>query len=133
MSDKIYLRRGNKADLPGLAAGEPGVAVDTKQVFAGTDGTSPGNIGLASVLSGGHKVQSGQLSLSPTAGGNAVQTITFPSAFSTAPLVILTIANPAAQSGFDIYSENPTTTTVAVHCYATTGGTYLLNWLAIGS
>lgn len=35
MSDKIYLRRGNRADLPTLAVGEPGFAVDTKELFIG--------------------------------------------------------------------------------------------------
>lgn len=36
MADKIYLRRGNKADLPVLGSGEPGFATDTKQLFIGS-------------------------------------------------------------------------------------------------
>lgn len=38
MSTKIFLRRGNKADLPVLSAGEPGFALDTKQLYMGTSG-----------------------------------------------------------------------------------------------
>lgn len=36
MSDKIYVRGGNRADLPALAPREPGLATDTQEFFVGT-------------------------------------------------------------------------------------------------
>lgn len=36
MSDKIFLRRGNASDLPALGQGEPGFALDSKQLYIGT-------------------------------------------------------------------------------------------------
>lgn len=41
MRTPIYFRRGNKTDLPVLNAGEPGFAVDTKELFIGH---SSGNV-----------------------------------------------------------------------------------------
>lgn len=35
MSDKIYFRRGLRADIPLLASGEPGYCTDTKELFIG--------------------------------------------------------------------------------------------------
>lgn len=37
MADKILLRRGNRVDLPTLLAGEPGFALDTKELYIGTN------------------------------------------------------------------------------------------------
>lgn len=38
MRTPIYLRRGNKADLPALLVGEPGFATDTKKLYIGATG-----------------------------------------------------------------------------------------------
>lgn len=45
MADKIYIRRGNIADIPTLAQGEPGFALDTKKLYIGT---ATGNQGIVS-------------------------------------------------------------------------------------
>ena len=44
MANKIQIRRGNKANLPTLSAGEPAFCTDTKQLFIGT---GSGNIEYA--------------------------------------------------------------------------------------
>lgn len=58
MSDKIYLRRGNIADIPALAAGEPGFATDTGELFVGS---ASGNVQIK-------YRHSGFLALKATAG-----------------------------------------------------------------
>ena len=40
MANKIQVRRGAIADLPTLSSGEPGLALDTRQLFFGTDTTN---------------------------------------------------------------------------------------------
>lgn len=40
MAHKIQIKRGNKADLPALNDGEPGLCLDTNEVYVGNNGTN---------------------------------------------------------------------------------------------
>lgn len=89
MADKILLRRGNKADLPTLTGGEPGFALDTKELYIGT---ASGNeklwgatINPASLMLNGYQrlasgvvIQWGTVVVGPTTS----LSITFPLAFN---------------------------------------------------
>lgn len=86
------------------------------------------------VLSGGYKVQSGSGTIAVTANTQATATVTFPIAFSAAPIVV---AGLSAGQGNNIWqwvvagSPSATQFTLAAEANATT--TVYWAWIAIGS
>jgi hypothetical protein len=124
MSDKIYFRRGNKANLPALSAGEPGFALDTKEFFIGS---ASGNIEFASVLSGGYKFQNGTATI--TSGTSVV--VTFPIAFSSAPIAFVTSTSSAWT--FIVQVSSSTQMTIYTYSGMTVSASTSIFWVAIGS
>jgi hypothetical protein len=134
MSDRIYIRRGNKADLPTLAVGEPGFALDTHELFIGASG---GNVEFLSKLSGGDKVQSGTISVNVTVSNTfTLATLTFPIAFGSVPVIIVGFSSLSGNSltrGDLAAAESLTATTAALYANCTITGTKTLHWIAIGT
>lgn len=98
------------------------------------DGTlalaAPGSGGLT-VLSGGTKIQSGTVTSSGTSG-----TLTFPSAFATAPIVILTMVLNSTTSYAFAHVRATTTTTFNWSKWqdgAQQTGSGTFHWVAIGT
>lgn len=72
MANKIQVKRGAKASLPGLSAGEFGFCTDTFELYVGTDGTTGGNkvAGAATFLPKAGGTMTGALTLSGDPSSN---------------------------------------------------------------
>lgn len=131
MPDKIRMRRGNLANLPTLDDGEIGLAEDTKEVYIGS---TAGNIKLSTIISGGHKVQSGSSTATVAVAGTQVSvTVPFPTAFSSAPKLFLQVTALGASSATYITLQGSATTT-QLTIFANSGVAQVINfdWVAIG-
>lgn len=88
----------------------------------GLDATS-----FPTILSGGSKVQSGKLTRTWSSG--TAGSVTFPTAFSAAPIVVVTpAADDETASAYSI-----TSTGFTIHCSITDGSSQSVNWIAIGT
>jgi hypothetical protein len=106
-----------------------------------TDGTGKvqgvNSNNLAQVLSGGYKIQSGQVAITiSTANSYTPVTVTFPEAFLSAPYTFASYASNIV-AGSDITATvnatNNTATQTTIGVVRNNTGTVYVNWFAIGN
>lgn len=90
---------------------------------------------LLEVISGGSKVQSGIVSVSATANIQASSPVTFPTAFASAPTVIIGVLDTMVGDGKWVWCSAAVRTAngFTAYCQATLTGTIVMAWVAIGS
>lgn len=135
MADKILLRRGNRTDLPALQSGEPGVALDTRQVFIGS---TAGNFGLATALDARFKIQSGSQSANLTASGQTDVNITFAAPFSVAPILLsgLSDVGPGGSQmtcDVGVVSTSASGAVLRIKNNSASTASVVVSWIAVGA
>ncbi|MDF2881564.1 MAG: hypothetical protein K0R54_2121 [Clostridiaceae bacterium] len=102
--------------------------------FTGT--TTAGGFNLLRALNGGYKVQDGSSSVTVVTAGTGIDvTVTFPTAFSSSPLVFATIvAITGGDSGYiSARVSSVSATQVVFRCNSYVPQTLTFNWLALGN
>lgn len=87
-------------------------------------------------LNGGYKVQSGTVSVTITSAGTAVTTsVSFPTAFNSAPLVFVTPTQiTGGSSGYlELIAQSAISTGFSLAGNSFVAETISVNWVAIGS
>ncbi|MCY1715234.1 H-type lectin domain-containing protein [Caproiciproducens galactitolivorans] len=91
-------------------------------------------IKLASILSGGHKIQSGYLIVAVTANVLKMADVTFPIAYGSIPLVLVGMVDTTVANNQWMWASacGVTQTGFTAHCEANISGSVAMAWLAIG-
>jgi hypothetical protein len=91
---------------------------------------------LAAILSGGYKIQSGTGNIDLSGGSVKSTNVTFPTAFSAPPIVLVTVNTQLYQYTITITTYNITTSGFTLQGWGQNGGytsTNTFDWLAIGN